>query len=184
MTRVYLIRHCEPSFEVREDALRGLSEKGLRDTALVTDYLSDKGISAVISSPYRRAFLTVEPFARGRGLSIETEEGFRERAVGAWLDDFAAYVKAQWNDFDCKLPGGESLREVQQRNLSALNAVLERHAGESIAVGGHGTAIAALINGLLPSFGCGDFFSMTMPWAAELTFAENGALTGFETRRF
>lgn len=37
--------------------------KGLRDRTLVTEFLMDKQIDAVLSSPYKRAMDTVRDFA-------------------------------------------------------------------------------------------------------------------------
>jgi len=34
-----------------------------------------------------------------------------------WIEDFNSFAKKQWEDFDYKLSDGESLREVQNRNI-------------------------------------------------------------------
>ena len=63
MTHLYYVRHAQPDYSVHDDLTRPLTEKGMRDCALVTDFLTDKSIDRVFSSPYKRAVDTVQPFA-------------------------------------------------------------------------------------------------------------------------
>lgn len=89
-----------------------------------------------------------------------------------WIEDFTAFSKAQWADFDYKLSDGESLNEVQSRNISALNSVLGKHKDKNIAIGSHGTALSTIINYYDKSFGYEDFEKIrtVMPWIVEFTF--------------
>lgn len=104
MTHIYFVRHAEPNYENHEDRLRELSEKGLADRSLVTVFLADKSIDAVLSSPYKRAVDTVKDFADRNGFEITTIENFRERKVdNGWINDFHAFSQRQWEDFDYKL---------------------------------------------------------------------------------
>lgn len=173
MTHVYFVRHAQPNHDNHDDALRELSPKGLADRALAADYLRGKGVAAVLSSPYRRAADTVAPLAEALGLAVETVDDFRERRIaGGWIEDFDGYSRRQWEDFRYKLPGGESLEEVQARNLRALDEVLERFAGRTVVVGSHGTALSTLIHSFRPDFGYGGFqrIRSLMPWIAHFTF--------------
>lgn len=140
MTTVYFIRHAEPNYENHDDSARELSEKGLNDRKLVTKFLSDKHIDAVLSSPYKRAVDTVADFAESANLEIHIIEDFRERRVGStWIADFHTFTRKQWANFHYKLADGESLQETQNRNIKALHYVLELFDGKNIAVGSHGT---------------------------------------------
>lgn len=173
MTNVYFIRHAQPNYDNHNDLLRELSEKGLADRALVTKYLADKSIDAVLSSPFKRAFDTVLPFAEGRGLEVEVIEDFRERRIDSvWIEDFVSFCERQWADFDYKLADGECLREVQERNVSALKTVLKKYSGRNVAIGSHGTALSTIINYYDKSFGHADFEKIRalMPWAVHFTF--------------
>ena len=176
MTTVYFIRHAQSDSSVREDAIRPLTEKGLSDCALVTEFLRDKKIDAVLSSPYKRAVDTVSGFAEAAGLKLQTVEDFRERRFGsAWIDDFKAFFKEQWADFSSRQPDGESLHEVQTRNIAALNKTLTRHKDKNIAIGTHGTALSAIINHYDNTYGYEDFMAMAyiMPWVVKMYFVEN-----------
>lgn len=176
MQTVYFVRHAQPNTENHVDALRELTPKGRQDTALVTAFLRDKGAGLVLSSPYRRAVDTITPFAREQGLAVEVVEDFRERKVGdGWIEDFDDFARKQWEDFSYKLPGGESLAEVQQRNLQALVASFQKHPRESvIAIGSHGTALSTVINAYQPAYGYEAFLSLArMPWIVEFQFESN-----------
>ena len=92
---------------------------------------------------------------------------FRERKVeSGWIEDFTSFTKMQWNDFTYKLSDGECLQEVQTRNMSALQQVLNKYAGKNIVVGSHGTALSTIINYYDHSFGYNDFEKIknVMPW--------------------
>lgn len=173
MTNIYFIRHAESDTNVHDDLTRPLTAKGLDDRRLVTDYLEDKSVTRIISSPFKRAYDTIEPFARKRGLEICCVDGFQERqTANVWVADFHAYTKQQWSDFTHKLTGGESLHEVQQRNITALETLLLSYPDETIVVGTHGTALSTIINFYDKSYNHDSFMAMAklMPWVAHFVF--------------
>jgi 2,3-bisphosphoglycerate-dependent phosphoglycerate mutase len=188
ITQIYFIRHAEPDRKKpSEDTLREnkhpafvdstcpLTDKGLADRALVTHFLRDKNINVILSSPFKRSYDTVAHFAAQAGLEIEIVEDFRERRTThehIWIEDFKTYSEKQWADFSYKLEDGESLAEVQARNVAALSDVLKRYAGKNIAVGTHGTALSTIINFYDPTYGIADFWDMAgrMPWAVRMAF--------------
>ena len=172
-TTVYFVRHAQPNYENHDDMLRELSAKGLEDRKLVTEFLKDKEIDIVLSSPFKRAVDTVKDFAMAEGMDIIIVDDFRERRIDSkWIDDFISFSKRQWEDFDYKLSDGECLREVQNRNIAALNKVLEKYAGKNIVVGSHGTALSTVINYFDRTFGYSDFENIKnlMPWIVEFVF--------------
>ena len=103
-------------------------------------------------------------------------DDFRERKVGnAWLDDFDSFCRKQRANFDFKLPNGESLREVQNRNVKALKQVLEIYKGKNVVIGSHGTALSTIINYFDTSFGYNEFNEIKnlMPWIVKFSFESN-----------
>lgn len=175
MTTVYFVRHAEPNYNNHDDMLRELSAKGLKDRALVTNFLKDKQIDVVLSSPYKRAVDTVLDFAEKTEKDILIVEEFRERKIdNDWIEDFDSFCKKQWEDFDYKFSDGECLREVQSRNIVALEKVLSSYKDKSVVVGSHGTALSTIINYYDKSFGYHDFerIRFLMPWIVELTFED------------
>ncbi len=185
MTIVYFVRHALPNFDNHDDLSRELTAQGLKDRRLVTDFLWDKEIDVILSSPYKRAIDTVKEFADAKRMEIKCIEDFRERKVGeSWIQDFSQqaglqsvtsfedFSKKQWEDFDFKLPGGESLKEVQSRNINALHQVLETYPNKNVVIGSHGTALSTMIHYYEPSFGYKGFEGMKnlMPWIAVFFF--------------
>ena len=173
MTNVYFVRHAESDHSVHDDVSRPLTEKGLRDRSLVSDYFDGIAVSAVFSSPYKRAYDTVAELALRKGLDIVCMDEFRERRISdVWIEDFSSYSKRQWTDFDYKISSGESLRETQFRNIEALRKLLSSHCGETIVVGSHGTALSAIINYFDSAFSYESFAEIAglMPWIVHLVF--------------
>ena len=175
MTTVYFVRHAQPNYENRNDETRELTKKGLKDRTLVTGFLLGKGVDVVLSSPYKRSVDTVKDFADHYGFEIKTIAGFRERKIDSvWIEDFAAFSKAQWADFDYKLTDGESLHEVQTRNIKALEEVLREYENKTVVIGSHGTALSTVIHYYDNSFGYDAFQKVKgiMPWVVKFRFDE------------
>ena len=176
MTTVYFIRHAEADNKVRDGRSRPLTPRGLADRRLVTEFLRNKGIDAVLSSPFQRAVDTVAEFADEAGLTILTLDGLREHECDSeWAKGaiFFNFLRQQWADFSHKPDAdGESLGEVQERNIAALNDALEKHEGQTIAIGTHGTALSTIINYYDNSYNFDSFMDMVnlMPWAVKMTF--------------
>lgn len=150
--------------------------KGLRDRTLVTEFLMDKQIDAVLSSPYKRAMDTVRDFAEKKAMEIIVVENFKERKVDSgWIEDFNSFCKKQWEDFYYKLSDGECLQEVQDRNIAALKGVLKDYSGKNIVIGSHGTALSTIINYFDKTFGYAEFneIKCLMPWIVKFEFEEN-----------
>lgn len=175
MTTIYFVRHAEPNYENHDDMLRELTAKGLQDRELVTDFLQDKNIDVVLSSPYHRSIDTVRHFAEKNALDITVVEDFRERKIDSvWIEDFNAFCRQQWEDFSYKLSDGECLKEVQERNIAAINKVLEEYKGKNIVVGSHGTALSTIINYYDKAFGHAEFNAIKglMPWIVQFDFED------------
>ncbi len=173
LTKVFFVRHAEPNYDNHDDKFRELSHQGMKDRKRVTAFLDDKNIDIVLSSPFKRAIDTVQDFADKNGLTVEIVEDFRERRVDSgWIEDFTSFSKKQWSDFSFKLSDGECLKEVQDRNILALNNVLKQYSGKNIVVGSHGTALSTIINYYDKSFGYDDFekIRFLMPWIVEFSF--------------
>jgi len=185
MTTVYFVRHAESDITVRDGRTRPLTAKGMADRRLVADFLRDKGVNAVFSSPYKRAADTLSLFAEENGFEIELIEGFRERRSDGDLrgdpgrlpdkTDFHAFMERQWADFSYTHSDGECLAEVRERNVAALNGILARSRDKTVVVGTHGTALSTIINYYDRSYCFTDFMAMlpVMPWVVIMYFNGN-----------
>jgi len=174
MTTIYFIRHAQPwrgANSPYTDATYPLSDKGQADVALVTQFLQDKNVDVVLSSPFKRAYDTVAPFAQQAGLEVEIIEDFRERKISnGWIEDFETFAKNQWEDENYKLSDGESIAEVTTRKLAALQKILQKYDGKTIAVGSHGMAISVLLRRYNSEFGYEQHRAMPMPYVVKMVF--------------
>ena len=140
MTTVYFVRHAQSDASVQDPFLRPLTEQGLRDRRLVTEFLSGREVAALFSSPYKRAVDTLADFAEKRGLPVQTVEDFREHETisDSYPDEnYFPFIQKYWEDPAYKVPGDESLEELQQRNVRALERVLEAYPGKAVAIATH-----------------------------------------------
>ncbi|MCL2287432.1 MAG: histidine phosphatase family protein [Firmicutes bacterium] len=175
-TTIYFIRHAEPersADSIYTDRTYPLTAKGIEDRKLVNEFLRDKNIDVVLSSPFKRAVDTVAEFAGQIGCEVELIEDFRERAItDKWLglDEFQKFALRQWEDFSYKLPGGESIEEVQERKLAALHGVLKRHKGKNIVIGTHGMALSSLLVHYDSGFTYDRHVEMPMPYVVKMVF--------------
>jgi len=171
MTTVYFIRHAQSDRFVHDDRTRPLTSEGMKDTRKITEVLENSGISHIISSPYTRTIQTVTDLSEKLGLSIETEEDFRERNAGQWHgENFIEFIRSQWEDFSYHILDGECLTDVQKRNISALHRQIEKYSGETIAIATHGTALSTMINYYYPEFGFENFMRIIdyMPYVVKM----------------
>lgn len=158
MNKVYFVRHAKPDFNIEDELLRPLSEEGINDSKKVTEFLKDKNITKIYSSPYKRSVDTIKDFATFTNKDIELVEDLRERKVSNnWIEDFNAFAEKQWNDFNFNLEDGENLNEVQERNIRALSKLLNENNNENILIGTHGTALSTIINYYDNTFNYQDF---------------------------
>ena len=175
MTTVYFIRHAQSDNTVCDSLARPLTPKGRKDCALVTDFLSDKHIQAVLSSPYQRAIDTVAGCAKKNGLTVEVIPAFREHETILDTysdDDYFGAIRRYWADMHFKIGNDESLADVQSRNIAALEQVLTRYCDKNVAIGTHGIALSTIINYYDNTYGYEDFLAMVKikPWVVKMEF--------------
>lgn len=176
-TRVYFIRHAQSDRSFHDERTRPLTPEGMADTEKIIPVLKDKGITRIISSPYTRTIQTVEKLSKALELEIVTDDDLRERNAGKWHGDrFFDFVERQWADFNYSIEDGESLRQVQERNIRALKKYLDKYNGQTLAIATHGTALSTIINYYFPEYGFKDFLKIAdlMPLVLRSDFSDNG----------
>ncbi len=142
---ILLIRHARHAdyglrLSGRSEAI--LTAPGLREAELLGERLAGRGVTAVHSSPRRRAQETASAIARHCRVSVEVHPALDEIDFGRWSDkSFLALEQdpgwRAWNTVrgSARPPGGESQKEAAARAV----AHIERHAGsgETIATVTH-----------------------------------------------
>lgn len=154
MTSIFFVRHAQPDKTCLNDRARPLTSQGLKDCEVVTSILSKYSINIFISSPYKRSLDTISKCAQKFNIEIYTDERFRERKIGENEFDF---LQKRWDDFSFCEKDGESLSEVQARNIEALKEVLNLYNSKNIVIGTHGTALSTILNYYDSSFNCDSF---------------------------
>ncbi|MGX7109359.1 histidine phosphatase family protein [Facklamia miroungae] len=171
MRRIYLVRHSIRDLTVKNEQAP-LTVEGKKLAEELANFFEDKEISAIYASPYLRVKQTIEPTAERLNLKIIYQKDLRERRIGEWVEDFQTFAQNQWDNFNYKLPNGESLNEVSHRVLSCFEEIAELSQG-NIIIASHGTALSVLMNALTKKqFSYQDFLSMKQPQVYELKYSK------------
>ncbi len=172
MTSIYFVRHAQPDYKFKNTSDRPLTNEGLQDRLKAADVLEKIDISAIYSSPYKRAYDTVLPLAERLGLEIVVDSRLRERLSGDVVGDFLDFTRRQWRNFTFKTKVGECLQEVQERNIEAVKAILAAHPNQNVVVGTHGTSLSTIINYYISTSGFDDFLRIIdyMPYILKMNF--------------
>jgi broad specificity phosphatase PhoE len=147
MTTIMLIRHGETAWN-KEEIFRGradveLNETGLRQAQLLAEYLAGEKISAVYSSPLKRALQTAEKIAVYQNLNVTVSPELNDFDFGQWQGLPLELVKKdsptlfeEWRNYPhlVKIPGAENLEEVKNRALSLIDKVISRAQGVVVLV--------------------------------------------------
>lgn len=151
-TILYFIRHAEPDFSEPDNYKRKLTVSGEIQAQRLSEIFNDINVDGVYSSPYLRAIKTVEPIAKSKSLNVQLLDQFRERKSSDYRvskEKFLGYGKHQWDDFDFKLCGGESLNDVKNRYNAGVRIIINQHAQSQnciFAVGCHIAGLCAYIS--------------------------------------
>ncbi|MDW7796261.1 histidine phosphatase family protein [Streptococcus canis] len=172
-TTFYFIRHAEPNYDNHDDVTRELTEKGIVASQALIEAFASIPIDKCYSSPYKRSVDTILPLAKSRDMKIITLSDLRERKLSdEWVKNFNEIAQKQWEDFNFKLSNGESLQEVQERNIKALNHMLSESQNQTVVIGTHGTALSTIINYYKPEFRYEAFNAIkhVFPWVVKFEF--------------
>ena len=154
MKIIYFMRHSEPLKPINinnNDSLQIQNEKwGLTINGEILAKKKSKhrelnNFDIVISSNYVRAISTAKYFTKDK---IFIDENFGERKFGVnnWEELPKDFGKKQLTDFNYKLPNGESINEVINREYNSLTNILNNYYDKKVLIVGHGVALAALLS--------------------------------------
>ena len=157
--RMILSRHGETDWN-RQGIFQGrsdipLNSQGRAEASALAEALKKEPISTIYSSPLVRAGETAQiiqqfhPF-----VSFVEEPGLMEMDLGDfdgmkasdWAGQFPEFREI-WQDkpASLKMPGGESLEDVQKRTVDTINRIAKKHSpGETLLVCSHNFVIISL----------------------------------------
>jgi len=132
----------------------GLSSEGRRQAAQATNFLACQQISAVFSSPLRRAMETAETIARPHGLLVESLPDLKEVDVGRWegrnwseiaRSEPDAYQRFMTDAATHGYPEGENHKQVLDRVEPAMKGLMAANLGRQIVVVAHNVVSRAYL---------------------------------------
>ena len=129
-----------------------LSEGGRAQAQALAGRLSGKPLRAVYASPLERARETAAAIAAPHGLGVEVWKEIIEVDCGEWAGRTFPELETvpEWKRFNTyrsstRIPGGETMLDVQSRMVNALETLRVRHGDATIAVVSHGDPIRAAV---------------------------------------
>jgi 2,3-bisphosphoglycerate-dependent phosphoglycerate mutase len=142
MSEIVLVRHAAATGQAADAPL---SAVGHRQAEELAEFLRGFAIARVVSSPYRRALESVQPFTERSGLVLETDARLVERVLSARsLPDWRDHLRRSFEEPDYGLHDGESSRTAQAR---AVAAVVDAAAGgQRSLVATHGNLLALILH--------------------------------------
>jgi broad specificity phosphatase PhoE len=153
-----LVRHGETEWN-RVGICQGFSDIGLNDNGRrqikeLAKSLRNEPISAVYSSDLKRATDTARAIAEYHSLSVQFDPDLREMNQGdlegltfVEIRERYAELLKEWreNAESVRLPGGESLKEVQERAWRAIERIYSKHDKETVVAVSHNFTIVTLL---------------------------------------
>lgn len=138
-TRILLVRHGETDFNLTR-RFQGridipLNAKGKKQAQALAEALKDEPLTAIHSSPLIRAMETARSIRTFHpAVPLFEEEGLKEMDLGEidgmeagdWMSKHPEFAET-WrrSPAPLKMPGGESLQEVQSRAMETLEQILK-----------------------------------------------------------
>jgi broad specificity phosphatase PhoE len=162
LTRLIVVRHGRTEWN-RVERFRGradikLDEVGIKQAEAAAARVTDWQVSAVYSSPLRRALATAEILARPFSLEVKMLPGIIDIDYGEWQGLSPQEAAAEYSDLYSKwmesphevnFPGGESLTAVRERAASAVDGLIPKHPKETVVLVSHKVVCQILILSLL-----------------------------------
>ena len=157
MTILLLIRHASNDF-IKDGRLAGrtpgvhINAQGQREADDLARRTAHIPIEAIYSSPLERATDTARAVANCHNLSVQIVEGLLEGHAGEWtgkkiseLNTTETWKAIQTKPIGVKLPGGESIDEVQARMVAAIEHIRKNHPDGIVAIVSHADPLKSVV---------------------------------------
>ena len=162
MTLFILVRHGQTEWN-REERFRGradllLNETGLRQALAAGLHMKGWPIAAIYSSPLKRTLETAKIIANQFGLPVKPLDGLIDIDFGNWQGLSAEEAAERdselyntWLEFPhrVRFPRGESLADVRQRVLAAVDGIAAEHGGQTVILVSHMVVCRVLLCAML-----------------------------------
>lgn len=156
MTTFLLIRHG--AHLLGGDLIAGrtpgvhLSPLGREQARRMAERVARLPVAAIYASPADRTRETADLLAQTLNLPVQVLESLDELDFGEWTGRSVAELRsaegfARWNGFrsGTRMPGGETMLEIQARVVGEMLRLREQHGESCIALVSHGDVIRAAL---------------------------------------
>lgn len=156
--RLILARHGETMWN-RENRILGhteieLTETGRKQAERLALALKDEKVTAIYTSPLRRARETADEIARFHQLEVLPDDALKELDAGELdgltfdevMERYGQFLQEWLRDTtSLKMPGGESVAELQERAWNAVERIVGDHPDGVVVLVSHSFAIMSII---------------------------------------
>ena len=156
--RLILVRHGETPWN-KEGRFQGQSQIGLSEYGIMQARRIPKALlpmkpEAIYASPLTRTLMTAQEISRGLSVSVTPLEGIKEANLGKLEGITGHQMRTQHADIynawredpsDVVFPGGESIRQLQDRAWRAIEDVEKTHRDGTVVAVSHNFAIRAIL---------------------------------------
>ena len=160
--KLYFVRHGESTANLlREFSNSGfrhpLTEAGVEQARIVARRLSGLQVERILSSPVMRAVQTAQILAKVLLAPLQITEALREWSVGIYEGttdpvgwELHRQVQELWfshQQFDSRMPGGESFHDIRNRFVPFIEGLVSggRDSDRNIVLVGHGGLYMAML---------------------------------------
>ncbi len=152
-TTVFLLRHgqtvntLDGRFRYNGHVDVGVTEESLENMHHIAQQLKNHPITHIYSSDLNRAQAGAAVIAEQLEVPHTPLPAFREIKMGCWegltydevKEQYPKQVQEKFADFiNYRIPGGETIPEVENRVFTQMDKLLETHRGERLAIVAHG----------------------------------------------
>jgi broad specificity phosphatase PhoE len=157
MTELILIRHGETDWNI-EGRYQGqsnvpLNSTGRQQTEELARKLRHEVLDAIFSSDLARAQQTAELISQINGAPLFLDRRLREIHQGEWegmlFDDIRSRYKKAFEErlrdpLQVAPPGGETVGQLRERVLEAIDEIVTHYPHSSVAIVSHGLSLAII----------------------------------------
>lgn len=183
MIKLILVRHgttiCNEGGALSGLTDSKLSDKGKLQAIKIAQYLKDKNIDKIYTTPFSRTKETVKELAEIKNIQIEETSQLNEINFGDFEGLPFNAIKEKWPEevekminkgFEYKYPNGESLVDTFTRVKSEVKKIISENDNSTVLICSHGGTIRNIISYLL----CDDY---KHHWNFRI---DNGSITEIE----
>ncbi len=177
-----LIRNGETDLNLKNVCLGAtdaeLNAKGLRQVQTAARIFHNSDITAIYTSPQKRAVKSADCLNKYHNLPVEILPELSERDFGHWENKSFAEIKEEFKEeydawlsdwVEYEIPMGESAKEANKRNVAAIKQIISENPNGSVLVVADSGAIANIM---------AHFLEMELSGAWHFK-VNNGAVTRF-----